>query len=314
MVSGELREDFSYIYHSPFTIYYYFMKFGDFTISIVSDTEFRLDGGAMFGVVPRVLWERVSKPDELNRVPMQTHCLFVETAKEKILIETGMGDKWTEKESKIYAVNRQKPFAETLFEQTGWQPKDITIVVNTHLHFDHCGGNTLEVSGSGFQVSGLENAGKTIVPQFPNARYLVSENEFRHAVSPNERDQASYISDNWAALENSGQLELKPSVYEVVKGITMTEMRGHNATMQTVKIESGGETLYSFSDLIPTTRHISLPWIMGYDLYPLETLANKKNLLPQAVRENWLCWFYHDDATPLCRLAEIEGKLKVIVV
>ncbi len=290
------------------------MNFGDYRIEIVSDTEFGLDGGAMFGVVPRVLWERVSKPDELNRVPMQTHCLFVETADEKILIETGMGDKWTAKESKIYAVKRQKTFAETIYEQTGYHPEDISIVVNTHLHFDHCGGNTVEVSGSGFQVSGLENADKTIVPQFPNARYLVSENEFNHAVNPNERDQASYISANWETLQKSGQLELKPSVYEVIPGLTMTEMRGHNATMQTVKIESGGETLYSFSDLIPTTRHISLPWIMGYDLYPLETLANKKKLLPLAVKENWLCWFYHDFETPLCRLREIDGKLKAIEI
>lgn len=256
----------------------------------------------MFGVVPRVLWERVSPPDELNRVRMQTHCLFVETASEKILIETGMGEKWTEKQAKIYGINRQKPFAATLFDKTGYRPEDISIVVNTHLHFDHCGGNT------------SENAAGEIVPTFPNARYFVSENEYNHAENPTERDQASYLSDNWQAVRESGNLELKPDVYEVVKGITMTEMRGHNGTMQTVKIESGGEILYSFSDLIPTTRHLSLPWIMSYDLFPLETLAHKKRLLPQAVRENWLCWFYHDVETPLCRLTEVDGKLKTIKI
>jgi glyoxylase-like metal-dependent hydrolase (beta-lactamase superfamily II) len=275
------------------------MQFGDFRIETISDTEFKLDGGAMFGVVPRVLWERVAAPDEQNRIRMQTYCLFVETATEKILIETGMGEKWTEKQAKIYGINRAKSLAENLFDVTGYKPEDISIVVNTHLHFDHCGGNTQE-----------NEAGK-IVPAFPNARYLVSENEFNHAENPTERDQASYISDNWEVLKKTGQIELKPSVYDVVPGITMTEMRGHNGTMQTVKIESKGAILYSFSDLIPTTHHIPLPWIMGYDLYPLETLENKKKLLPNAVEENWLCWFYHDADTPLCRLKENNGKLSV---
>jgi glyoxylase-like metal-dependent hydrolase (beta-lactamase superfamily II) len=274
------------------------MFLGDYRIEIVPDTEFRLDGGAMFGVVPRVLWEKVCPPDAQNRIRMASDCLFVETKTEKILIETGMGEKWTEKLASIYGIRREKTFAESLFEKTGFQPEDISIVVNTHLHFDHCGGNTI-----------LDESGE-IVAQFPNARYFVSENEFRHAENPYERDRASYISDNWEALKKSGQLELKPSVYEVVSGITMTEMRGHNGSMQTVKIESNGEILYSFSDLIPTTHHIPLPWIMGYDLFPLETLENKKRLLPQAVEENWLCWFYHDAETPLCRLAEIDGKLK----
>lgn len=254
----------------------------------------------MFGVVPRVLWEKVSPPDELNRIRMASDCLFVETASEKILIETGMGEKWAEKLDAIYGIRRARTFAESLFERTGYRPADISIVVNTHLHFDHCGGNTI-----------CDESGE-IVPQFPNARYFVSESEFRHAENPFERDRASYISDNWEALKKSGQLELKPSVYAVTEGITMTEMRGHNGSMQTVKIEGGGETLYSFSDLIPTTNHLSLSWIMGYDLFPLETLENKKKLLPQAVEENWLCWFYHDAETPLCRLREIDGKFKAV--
>ena len=278
------------------------MKLGDYRIEIISDTEFRLDGGAMFGVVPRVLWEKFCPPDDSNRIQMQTHCLFVETPDEKILIETGMGEKWTEKQTKIYGVNRAKPFAETLYERTNYKSEDITIVVNTHLHFDHCGGNTI-----------FNDAGE-IVPAFPNARYLVSENEFSHAENPYERDRASYISDNWKAVQKSGQLELKPSVYEVTNGITMTEMRGHNGSMQTVKIESSGETLYSFSDVLPTTAHLPLPWIMGYDLFPLETLENKKSLLPQALEENWLCWFYHDFNAPLCRLSEDNGKLKPVNV
>ena len=274
------------------------MFLGDYRIEIIPDTEFRLDGGAMFGVVPRVLWEKAAPPDQQNRIKMASDCLFVETETEKILIETGMGEKWSEKLASIYGIRREKTFAESLFEKTGYKREDISIVVNTHLHFDHCGGNT------------IKNDAGEIVAQFPKARYFVSQNEFAHAENPYERDRASYISDNWEVLKKSGQLELKPSVYEVAPGITMTEMRGHNGSMQTVKIERGGEILYSFSDLIPTTHHIPLPWIMGYDLFPLETLENKKRLLPQAVAENWLCWFYHDAETSLCRLTEIDGKLK----
>ncbi len=276
------------------------MKLGDYRIETISDTEFRLDGGAMFGVVPRVLWEKICPPDQSNRIQMQTHCLFVETPEEKILIETGMGEKWSEKQSKIYGVSREKPFAETLFELTNYKPEDITIVVNTHLHFDHCGGNTI-----------LDKNGKA-VPQFPNARYLVSKAEFEHAENPTERDRASYLPENWRPLAESGQLELKPDIYEVVEGLQVRQIRGHNGSMQTFKIESNGETLYGFADLIPTTNHLRSAWIMGYDLFPLETLENKKKLSPQALKENWLCFFYHDFETPLCRLVEENGKLKAV--
>lgn len=275
------------------------MKFGDYRIEIIPDAEFKLDGGAMFGIVPRVFWEKVCLPDELNRITLAANCLYVETDTEKILFETGTGDKMPEKQLHIYDIKRQKSLTEHLFEKTDCRPEDITIVVNTHLHFDHCGGNTK-----------FDAFGK-IVPTFPNARYFIAENELTHAENPNDRDRATYNKDNWEILRTTGQLEPKPPVYEVVKGITMTEMRGHNAAMQTVKIESGGETFYSFSDLIPTTAHLPLAWIMSYDLFPLETLANKKKLLPQAVAENWLCWFYHDVETPLCRLAEIDEKLKI---
>ena len=278
------------------------MYHGDFRIEIVADAPVWLDGGAMFGVVPRVFWEKAAQPDELNRVALATNCLYVETANDKILIETGAGDKLNEKQLQIYGMRREKSLAENLFETTGIAVEDITIVVNTHLHFDHCGGNTK-----------FDDAGN-IVPAFPNARYFVSENELNHAENPNDRDRATYNQDNWEILRQTGQLETKPPIYEVIKGITMTETRGHNDAMQTVKIESGGKILFSFSDLIPTTVHLPLPWIMSYDLFPMETLANKKKLLPPAVKENWLCWFYHDTQTPLCRLTEIDGKLKTTTI
>lgn len=273
------------------------MKLGDFRVENIPDSEFRLDGGAMFGIVPRVLWEKVCPPDDLNRIKLQTNCLFIETPTEKIIIETGVGEKWTEKQSQMFGIFRAHSFAETLFQKTAYKPADISIVVNTHLHFDHCGGNT------------IYNASGEIVPQFPNARYFVSEAEYKHAENPTERDRASYLSENWKVLQASGQLELKPSEYEIVEGLTMRQTRGHNAAMQTFRLDSDGATLFGFADLVPTRHHLPLAWIMSYDLFPAETLANKKRLLWQAVEENWRCHFYHDFAAPFYRLTNEEGKL-----
>lgn len=295
------------------------MILGDYRIEIIPDTEFRLDGGAMFGVVPRVVWERVAPPDELNRIRMNMNCLFIETPREKILIETGIGEKWTEKQTAMYGIFRTKTFAATLFEKTGYSPEDISIVINTHLHFDHAGGNTIfERSRQSAVGSRQEENQKPKtedqkpIPQFPNARYFVSRKEFEHAERPHERDRASYLAENWRPLIDSGQLELKPDVYEAVEGLTVETVRGHSETMQTWKLARGGETLFGFADLVPTRHHLALPWIMGYDLFPTETLAFKKRILPEALRENWICLFYHDFEMPLCRLTEIDGKLKAV--
>ncbi len=288
------------------------MRLGDYRIEVIPDTEFRLDGGAMFGVVPRVLWERVCPPDELNRVRLSMNCLFVETPEEKILIETGIGEKWSEKEEQRYGIFREKPFAESLFEKTGCKPEDITIVVNTHLHFDHAGGNTILTGAQASRLPDADASGTLAVqskPQFPNARYFVSKNEFEHAENPHERDRASYLPENWQPLMETGQLELKPDTYEVVEGLRMETIQGHSKTMQTVRLDRGGKTLYGFADLIPTRHHLALSWIMGYDLYPAETLEFKKAILPQAVEENWICLFYHDFEMPLCKIMKTDGKL-----
>jgi glyoxylase-like metal-dependent hydrolase (beta-lactamase superfamily II) len=299
------------------------MILGDYRIEIVPDTEFRLDGGAMFGVVPRVLWERVCPPDEFNRIRMNMNCLFIDTGKEKILIETGIGEKWTEKQTGMYGIFREKPLAQTLFENTGCRPEDITIVVNTHLHFDHAGGNTIlselpasagSLSAVGMMSSELPALAGSLsaasaVPQFPNARYFVSNSEFAQAENPHERHRASYLKENWHPVRATGQLELKADNYEVVPGLKMETVRGHSETMQCVRLEQSGKTFYSFADLVPTKAHIPYAWVMGYDLYPVETLENKKLLLKQAVAENWLCFFYHDLEDPLCRLIETGGRI-----
>ena len=275
------------------------MQFGDYRVEIVPDTEFRLDGGAMFGVVPRNLWSQVCPPDDQNRIRLNMNCLFVEAERERILIDTGIGEKWSGKQAAMYGIERERSLEESLRAITGYGPDDITTVVNTHLHFDHAGGNTrLDEQGA-------------IIPTFPQARYLISRDEFEHAQTPTERDRASYLPDNWRPLQESGQLELREGDYEVVPGLRMETHAGHNRSMQCARLESGGQTLFGFADIVPTRAHVQFAWIMGYDLYPVETLVAKKTLLPQAAREDWLCLFYHDPDAPLCRVIEEDGKLRV---
>ena len=274
------------------------MQFGDYRVEVVQGGEFRLDGGAMFGVVPRALWQRVSPPDEENRIRLNAYCLFVEGAGVRVLVETGMGDKWTPRQREIYGVAPGPTLAESLYERTGCRPEDVTVVVNTHLHFDHAGGNTK-----------LDGAGSP-VPAFPNARHLVSRAEYEHAESPHERDRASYLSENWRPLAESGQLELKEADYEVLPGLSLETVPGHSRTMQCVRLERGRRTLYGFADLVPTRAHVPLAWVMGYDLYPVETVEAKRRLLPQAAREGWLCLFYHDPEAPLARVVEEGGRLR----
>jgi glyoxylase-like metal-dependent hydrolase (beta-lactamase superfamily II) len=273
------------------------MQVGDYRVEIIPDTEFRLDGGAMFGVVPRNLWSQVCPPDDENRIRMNMNCVLVDTGSDKVLIETGIGDKWSNKLSSMYHITRERSLADSLLAKTGVKAEGITIVLNTHLHFDHAGGNTT-IGEDG-----------TPRPTFPNARYLISQAEFEHAEQPSERDRASYLPDNWRPLQASGQLETREGDYEVVPGLRMETHPGHNRSMQCWRLERGGKTVFGFADLVPMRAHVRYPWIMGYDLYPVETLEAKKKLLPQAARERWLCLFYHDPDEPLCVLEEDNGKL-----
>ena len=274
------------------------MQVGDYRVEIVPDTEFRLDGGAMFGVVPRNLWSRVCPPDEQNRIRMNLNCVFVDTGSDRILIETGIGEKWSSRHAEMYGIDRERSLSESLRSITGSSADEITIIINTHLHFDHAGGNT------------MRNAAGEVVPVFPNARYFVSRGEFEHAENPIERDRASYLSEDWQPLKATGQLELKDAEYEVVPGLTMETHAGHNRTMQCWRLERGGQTLFGFADLVPMRAHVQLPWIMGYDLFPVETLEAKKRLLPQAAREGWSCLFYHDPDVPVCKLVEDGAKIR----
>lgn len=268
------------------------MQFGDYRIEVIPDCEFRLDGGAMFGVVPRNLWSRACPPDEQNRIRMNMNCLFIEAGSERILIDTGIGQKWSEKHRAMYGIDRRRTLDESLRAIAGVGAEDISIVINTHLHFDHAGGNTI-----------MNESGEAVAA-FPNARYFVSQAEYEHAECPTERDRASYLPENWRPLKESGHLELKEAEYEVVPGLRMETHAGHNRSMQCARLQSDGKTLFGFADLVPTRAHVPFAWIMGFDLYPVETLEAKKKLLPQAAREDWTCLFYHDPDQPLGRIVD----------
>jgi glyoxylase-like metal-dependent hydrolase (beta-lactamase superfamily II) len=270
---------------------------GDVRLGILSDGTFRLDGGAMFGVVPRPLWQRLAPPDEQNRIRLGLNALLVRTGKENVLIDSGIGDKWDEKYRQMYAIAHETTLIDSLARHGLW-PEDIDVVINTHLHFDHCGWNTRWVGGR-------------LVPTFPRARYVIQRGEYEHANHPHERDRASYRAENWQGLDQAGQLELIDGDREILPGIAVVKLAGHNRDFQCVFVRSRGETAVFWSDLIPMAAHVPFPWIMAFDLYPEQTLMQKKRLVPQAAREQWLCVFHHDPDIPVARIVEENGKFVV---
>ena len=269
------------------------MQLGRFRLQVVSDGSFRLDGGAMFGVVPKALWERAKPADERNRIAMGTNCLLVESGRELVLVDTGIGDKHDAKFLDLYGV---EPGARRLPEslrEAGFELGDVTHVVLSHLHFDHCGWST------------RRDAGGRLMPTFPSARYWLSRGEVEHGRAPNERDRASYFPENWEPLLAAGVAELFDDEAEIVPGVRAVKAPGHNADMCVVTLDGGdGARGVFWADLVPTTAHAPLPWIMSYDLYPMQTLDNKRRWLPRAAAESWLCVFEHDAETPWGRIVE----------
>lgn len=255
---------------------------GDLELTILSDGEYYLDGGTFFGVVPKIMWQRRWAPDELNRLRAGLNSVLIRGGKKTVLIETGIGNKLNEKMRKIYG-HEEKLLKS--FEQAGVSPEEIDIVINTHLHFDHCGWNTTYRNGKP-------------VPTFPNAKYYVQEGEWRHGQLQTERDRISYISDNYNPLIESGHMTLLNGDQEIVPGISVRIFPGHTQYMQSVIIASQGKKACYISDLIPTTHHLDLAWGMAFDLYPLDTLNSKKKLYADAIPEEWLVIFTHDPKTP----------------
>jgi glyoxylase-like metal-dependent hydrolase (beta-lactamase superfamily II) len=263
----------------------------------------QLDGGAMFGVVPKPLWERRLPADARNRIPMGMRCLLVEHESDLVLIDTGVGNKENAKFHDIYGIENQAPGAEapgrTALEAgimaAGFRPDDVTLVINTHLHFDHAGGNTYRTEDGEIRAS------------FPNARYVVQRGEMDYATHANERTSASYFPPNWDVIIDAGRFELIEGDREIVPGIRVRRTPGHTPNHQSVVLESEGETACFLGDVVPTTHHLPLPWIMGYDVEPLVTLESKRSLLADALANDWLLVFEHDAHHGFGRVAH-DGK------
>lgn len=273
------------------------MHLGDIELYYLDGGRFYLDGGAMFGVVPKVFWEKKSPPDEKNRITMRANSLLVRASGKTILIETGNGTKWDAKQRAIYNIQEGDPLIDSL-SKSGAQPDDIDLVINTHLHFDHAGGNT-------------RMDGARAVPTFSRARYLVQRAELEHAMNPTQRDRASYFPENYTPISNENRWDLLDGDKEILPGISVERIPGHNADIQAVKITGGGRTLAFVADLLPTRHHIPLPWIMAYDLYPMQTLETKRRWVPRIVTEGWIVVFGHDPDIAAATLHERDGKLEV---
>lgn len=272
-------------------------RLGAFDLISLSDGFFHLDGGAMFGVVPRPLWERKLPPDGRNRITLGMRPLVVRGAR-TLLIDAGCGDKMSAKEADIYGFERAYHLDHSL-AAAGLSAADIDIVLASHLHFDHAGGFTTRDSRG------------AVVPRFANARYVVHRGEWHDATHPHERNRASYLADDFRPLEQAGVLDLVDDEAEVMPGVRFRRSGGHTAHHQVVMIESQGETAVFTADMFPTSAHVPDAWLMGYDLYPMDTLAFKRTFAREAIEREYLIFFEHDPSLAAGRLRESAGKRTV---
>jgi glyoxylase-like metal-dependent hydrolase (beta-lactamase superfamily II) len=254
---------------------------GSFELTALSDGNYFLDGGGFFGVIPKTLWSRKVTSDDKNRVVSGLNSILVRTGEKNLLIETGIGNKLSEKMVEIFG--QPAKLLESL-SAAGIAPEQIDIAINTHLHFDHCGWNTIRRNGA-------------IAPTFPKATYFVQEGEWKHA-HQGQRDSVSYLHENYDPLVESGQMKLLRGNQEIVPGISVEVFPGHTRDMQAVLIQSEGKTACYISDLIPTSAHLDLNWVMAFDLYPVETIEGRKRYYSRAIPQKWLTIFTHDPKVP----------------
>jgi glyoxylase-like metal-dependent hydrolase (beta-lactamase superfamily II) len=265
------------------------LRVGDIEITALVGGRLRLDGGAMFGVVPRVLWERVAPPDERHRIQMSSTPLLVRTPRRQIVVDIGVGDKYDARFRDRFAIE-PAPLPD-LMRLAGTRADAIDTVLCTHLHWDHAGGATWR-----------DHAGR-LLPTFPNATYLVQRREWHDATHPTERNQASYLPDDFRPLAEQGRLALIDGPTRLAPGLTAIMLGGHTAGLQGMLLQTAAGGLLTLVDLVPMVAHLPYPYIMGYDLYPLDTLARRKELVPRAVAEEWIVSFVHDPALTFARLA-----------
>jgi glyoxylase-like metal-dependent hydrolase (beta-lactamase superfamily II) len=260
---------------------------------------FKLDGGAMHGVVPKSMWNKVNPADDNNMCSWAMRCLLIDTGDRKILVDNGMGDKQDAKFFGFYFPHGEDTLEKSLAKH-GFTPADITDVFLTHLHFDHCGGS-------------IKREGDKLVPAFPNATYWSNKTHWDSANNPNERERASFLKENIQPIQESGKLQWVEVAdgEEWTPGIRIRYVQGHTDNMMLPQIDYNGQTIFYCADLFPSAAHISMPWVMAYDMRPLDTLNEKRKILKEASDNNWLLFFEHDPKIECCSLINDNGRVKM---
>lgn len=277
------------------------LKIGNLELFTVETGRFMLDGGAMFGVVPKTLWNRKIECDEKNRIPMATRCLLIRSSATNrlYLVDNGCGDKFDDKMSSIYSLNFRHSELERSLELLGVKPSEITDIIFTHLHFDHCGGTiTYDKDGN-------------LSHRFKNAQYHVNKRHWHNATNPNDREKASFLRDNIKPISKSKRLNLVDDEHTFEEGLTTLPADGHTIGQQLPHIYDSNRTLVYGADLIPTHAHVSLPWVMGYDMFPVQTLQEKKSFLEKAASKQWNIFLEHDAHHEIITIKEDDGKFSV---
>lgn len=270
------------------------MKIAGYELYPILTSQFKLDGGAMFGIIPKTLWEKKMPSDELNRIQMVTRSLLLVSENKRILIDTGNGDKWQEKFKKIYEIDTKSVNLDSSLNKIGFTAEDITDVFCTHLHFDHIGGNTK-----------IED--RKIIPSFPNAKYWMNEVNWDVANSPSEKDQGSFMQADWAILAENDMINFVNGTEQFLPNIDLIISNGHTPGMMLPVISDNNNTLVYGADLIPTSAHIPLPWVMAYDVQPTVTIEEKQQFYRDAVNDSWTLFFEHDPDIAACTIQH-DGK------
>lgn len=277
------------------------MTIGPYTLTPLETGSFALDGGAMFGVVPKNLWNRSNPADEQNRIDMALRVLLIRGNGMNILVDTGMGDKYDEKTRTIYKLDHSKRTLLNSLKECGLETEDITHVIQTHLHFDHCGGLVTKTDSG------------ELVPTFPKAKVFVQKENLKWAEHPTEKDRASYLKQDWEAIVEHGMLEELDGPGEIFPGIELKIFNGHTRAQQLPLISDRvGDSVFFCADLFPTKAHLNLPWIMGYDNFPLTTLEEKRRVLPQVFEEHWTLFLEHDPVSPFVKLEDVGKGFRAV--
>ena len=274
------------------------MKIGRYELHQIDTGRFGLDGGAMFGIVPKTIWNKLNPADDENRIDLALRTLLITGNKRNILVDNGIGTKFSEKYTKIYKIDHSKYNLDSSLKRFNLETKDITDVILTHLHFDHAGGSTYREGGE-------------LKLTFPNATYYVQKMNYEWALTPNDKERGSYLKENFVPVLEKGKLQMVEGKFELIPQIDVIISNGHTVGLQLVKVSDERNTLVYCADLIPTASHIKIPYIMGYDIEPLKLMQEKKELLSVVCKDNWTLFLEHDVTTEAVKVKKTEKGFEV---